>query len=287
MVLCLCVVGRRVRPSDGEGAAAVVRERQPLSSPALLCTAAATTSQAHSRWLVCAALSQTYRSLLSTTAAARSDLFSSFGSKISGIISSCIRPVLDSLAVQPGILLVLCCQSDSFGSYNIDASTSSTSSLSPNPGSHSRERLIIAQPYPSAATAATSTVLSSIPTLERLHSDEYRSLKKKHGVLAVSEVHDTYSVLSAHDALLSLGSEILSVYQDGVASVELKGRDSHVWMQRWHEQRNSFIVVYQSYMEQHVKHSIAQTAHLLHKGQTSSTAQMAACGPERWPALLA
>ena len=192
---------------------------------------------------------QTFRSLLSTTAAARSDLFSSFGSKISGIISSCIRPVLDSLAVQPGILLVLCCQSDSFGSYNIDASTSSTSSLSPNPGSHSRERLIIAQPYPSAATATTTSALSAVPALERLHSDEYRSLKKKHGVLAVSEVHDTYSVLSAHDALLSLGSEILSVYQDGVASVELKGRDSHVWMQRWHEQRNSFIVVYQANME--------------------------------------
>ena len=112
--------------------------------------------------------------------------------------------------------------------------------------------------------------MASVPTLERLHSDEYRSLKKKHGVLgvgSVGEVHDTYSVLSAHDALLSLGSEILSVYQDGVASVELKGRDSTVWMQRWHEQRNSFIVVYQSNMEQYVKQSIAQTAHLLHKGQ--------------------
>ena len=216
---------------------------------------------------------QTFRSLLSTTAAARSDLFSSFGSKISGIIASCIRPVLDSLAVQPGILLVLCCQSDSFGSYNIDASTASTSSLSPNPGSHSRERLIIAQPYTSAsATASTSSALAPIPTLERLHSDEYRSLKKKHGVLAVSEVHDTYSVLSAHDALLSLGSEILSVYQDGVASVELKGRDSSVWMQRWHEQRNSFIVVYQSNMEHAVKQSIAQTAHLLHKGPTAHCA---------------
>ena len=208
----------------------------------------------------------------------RSDLFSSFTSKISGIVSSCIRPVLESLAAQAGILLVLCCQSDGFGYSNIDDSIASSSSLSlaPNPSHHVRERLIIAQPYGSASGQAVppsaAGSLSSHPAaLERGHSDDYaRSLKKHHPLFDALLVADQYSVLSAHDALLSLAGELLSVYHDVCVRVRLQGRDSSLYLQRWQEQRNSFIVVYSTRMDRQLKPAIQQTASLLHKGHSNS-----------------
>ena len=209
------------------------------------------------------AFAATYRSLLSTPVP-RSDMFSAFTSKISGIIAAAIRPVLDALAVHPGVLLVLCCQSDGFGYSNLDDSITSTSSLSPNPAHHLRERLIIAQPF-AASSPATSHPVA--PSLDRAHSDEYRSLKKKaHPLFDGVVVHDQYAVLSAHDALLSLASELMSVYHDVPATVRMKGRESSLYMQRWNEQRNSLIVVYLAHLEHTLMPHIQHTQHLLHKG---------------------
>ena len=210
------------------------------------------------------AFAATYRSLLSTPVP-RSDMFSAFTSKISGIIAACIRPVLDALALQPGVLLVLCCQSDGFGYSNLDDSLSSTHSLSPHPTHHSRERLIIAQPY--AASNSTTSSHPVAPSLDRAHSDEYRSLKKKaHPLFDGVLVHDQYAVLSAHDALLSLASELMAVCHDVPAVVRMKGREGSVYMQRWSEQRNSLIVVYQPHLEHSLMPCIQHTQHLLHKG---------------------
>ena len=225
---------------------------------------------------------QTYRSLLSTTVP-RSDLFSSFTSKISGIISSCIRPVLESLAVQAGVQLVLCCQSDGFGYSHLDDSISSASSLSPNPGHHLRERLIIAQPYGSGASPGGAHPVP--PSLDRSHSDDYRSLKKKghHPLFDGVVVHDQYSVLSAHDALLSLASELMSLYHDVCGTVRMKGAEHSVYLQRWQEQRNSFVVVYHSHREQQLLPAIRHTQHLLHKGQPHNTNAAPVHDPRTYP----
>ena len=181
---------------------------------------------------------------------------------------------MDSLAAHAGILLVLCCQSDGFGYSNLDDSISTASSLSPNPAHHLRERLIIAQPSPTSSPGGASFPSHPVaPTLDRTHSDDYRSLKKKgpHSALFDSvQVHDQYAVLSAHDALLSLASELMSVYHDVAATVRLKGREQSIYMHRWHEQRNTFIVVYHTHQQAHLLPLIIQTQHLLHKGHSTT-----------------
>ena len=233
---------------------------------------------------------QTYRSQLSTTVP-RSDMFSSFTSKISGIISSCLRPVMDSLACQPGVLLVLCAQSDGFGYGHLD--DASAASLSPNPTHHLRERLIVAQPLGATSPTVHSHSHSVVaPALDRTHSDDYRSLKKKaHSMFDSVRVQDQYAVLSAHDALLSLASELMSLHHDVASTVRMKGPEQSIFMHRWQEQRNTFIVVYHSHLAHQLLPAITQTQHLLHKGmlqlrRTSSCVMPRRCLHMPSPLLL-
>lgn len=201
----------------------------------------------------------TYRSLLSTSVP-RSDLFSSFTSKISGIIS-CIRPVLDALSKERGIIAVLCCQSDHDGMMILDDSLASATHIPHHQQQPGRERLIVSQgqQYLPHHLMGSST-----------HPHHTFTKHNKSKSPTASVLYDSYTILSSHDALLNLASEVMSLYSDHVQQMTLTGKTRHVFIQRYYDARATMIVLYDAAMEQrYIKQQITDAAHLLHKGNKS------------------
>lgn len=185
-------------------------------------------------------------------------MFSSFTSKLSGIISSCLRPVCDSLSHQRGIIAVLCCPSD----HDTIMSHDSLSSLpshhhvhggggSSGGGGGGRERLIISQ-------RSTSS--------HHLNHAAYIKQNKKGTLSSISSIHDPYTILSSHDALLNLASDIMSLYGDHISVLHLTGKTRHIYIQRYHDTRSTLIVLYDNNIQPSIMRTVIEdTAYLLHK----------------------
>ena len=76
-------------------------------------------------------------------------------------------------------------------------------------------------------------------------------------------------------------------YHDVAATVRMKGPEQSIYMHRWHEQRNTFLVVYHTHLAQQLLPAITQTQHLLHRGQHHTQTGKARPAPTSPPSSTA